>query len=172
MRRFVILYLLALAGCGKEPSSNVMATLPDNSKEPASDVTVTSTTDRPREPASKTVTAPDNSDVKPRLFSDHRTRPDCEKAGGEWRAWCTPAVESCIMPWPDAGKACTDSSECASHTCMVDATLRCDENKQCIEPVIPLNGTMAIGVCKRIDVPCGSYIEIKKGIVQEQYDID
>jgi hypothetical protein len=157
MRRFAILCVLALAGCEKEPSSNVAVTIPDNSNAPSSKVTVTT---------------PDDSDVKPRLFSDYGTQPDCEKAGGEWRAWCTPAVKSCVMSWPDAGKACSDSSECASKTCMVDATLHCDENKQCIEPVIPLTGTIAVGVCKGMDVSCGSYIEIKKGIVQEVYHID
>ena len=172
MRRFAILCVLALAGCAKEPSSKVTVTTPDDSKEPSSNVTVAIPVDS-KEPSSKvTVTAPDNSDVKPRLFSDYGTQPDCEKAGGEWRAWCTPAVKSCVMSWPDAGKACSDSSECASNTCMVDATLHCDENKQCIEPVIPLTGTIAVGVCKGMDVSCGSYIEIKKGIVQEQYDID
>jgi hypothetical protein len=172
MRRFAILCVLALAGCAKEPSSEVMVTTADDSKEPSSNVTVAIPVES-TEPSSRvTVTTPDNSDVKPRLFSDYGTQPDCEKAGGAWRAWCAPATESCIMSWPDAGKACSDSSECASNTCMVDTTTHCDENKQCIEPVIPLTGTIAVGVCKGMDVSCGSYIEIKKGIVQEQYDID
>ena len=172
MRRFAILCVLALAGCAKEPPTEVTVTTPDESREQSSSVAV-AIPDESREPSFKvTVTTPDNSDVKPRLFSDYGTQPDCEKAGGEWRAWCTPAVESCIMSWPDAGKACSDSSECASKTCMLDLTTHCDENKQCIEPVIPLTGTIAVGVCKGMDVSCGSYIEIKKGIVQEQYDID
>ena len=54
----------------------------------------------------------------------------------------------------------------------MDATTHCDENKQCIAPVIPLTGTIAVGVCKGMDVRCGSCIEIEKEIVQEQYDID
>jgi hypothetical protein len=142
MRRFAFLCLLALVACDKEPSSKV------------------------------TVTTPDNSHLKPSLFSDYDTQPDCEKAGGEWIAWCSPSVKRCVMSWPDAGKACTDSSECASRTCMVDLVIRCDKNKQCTEPVIPATGSAAVGVCKDMDVSCGSYIEIKKGIVQEQYDID
>lgn len=92
--------MLALVACDKEPSFKV------------------------------TVTTPDNSHLKPSLFSDYGTQPDCAKAGGEWRAWWTPAVKSCVMSWPDAGKACSDSSDCASNTCMVDTTLNCDENKQ------------------------------------------
>ena len=172
MRRFAILCVFAFAGCEKEPSSSEAATIPDNSKQPSLNVPVT-IPDKSKEQSSEMKeTTPDNSDVKPRLYSDYGTQPDCEKAGGEWRAWCTPAVESCIMSWPDAGKACSDSSDCASNTCMVDTTLYCDENKQCIEPYIPLTGTMAVGVCKRMDVSCGSYIEIKKGIVQEVYHID
>lgn len=172
MQRFAILCVLALAGCEKEPSSPVTVTTPDGSKEPSSKATVTIPQDPDERSSNVTVTTLDNPDVKPTLFSDYGTRPDCEKAGGEWRAWCTPATESCIMSWPDAGKACTDSSDCASKTCMVDTTLVCDENKQCIEPVIPLTGTMATGICKGMDVSCGSYIEIKKGIVQEPYHID
>jgi hypothetical protein len=143
MRRFAFLCVLVLAGCDKEPSFKV------------------------------TVTTPDNSDVKPSLFSAYDTQANCEKAGGEWIAWCSPSVKRCVMSWPDGGKACTDSSECASKTCMVDLVIRCDKNKQCDEPpLIPSTGSAAVGVCKDMDVSCGSYIEIKKGIVQEQYDID
>lgn len=172
MRRFAILSVLALAGCAKEPSAEVTVTQAGDSKESSSNVAVT-THDASKEPAlSVTVMTPDNTHVKPRLFSDYPTQPDCEKAGGEWRAWCAPATESCIMSWPDAGKTCSDSSGCSSKTCMVDTTLVCDENKQCIEPVIPLTGTIAVGICKGMDVSCGSYIEIKQGIVQEQYHID
>lgn len=140
MRRFAILCVLSLAGCEKEPSPEV------------------------------TVNTPDTSHLKPSLFSDYDSQPDCEKAGGEWIAWCSPATKSCVMSWPDAGKKCTDSSECASKTCMVDLTTVCQDGK-CTDPVIPAQGTKATGVCKDMDVSCGSYIEIKKGIVQEQYDI-
>ena len=142
MRRFAILCALALIGCEKEPPFKV------------------------------TVSTPDNSHVKPSLFSDYDDPPACEKAGGEWMAWCAPGVKRCVMSWPDGGKACTDSSECESKTCMVDLTIRCDENKQCTEPVIPVTGSAAVGTCKTRDVGCGSYIEIKKGIAQEPYHID
>jgi hypothetical protein len=172
MRRFAFLCVLALVACDKEPSSKQTVTTADESKEPSPSVTVAIPVDS-KEPSSQvTETTLDDSHVKPSLFSDYGTQPDCEKAGGEWRAWCAPATKTCIMSWPDAGKACSDSSECASKTCMMDLTIHCDENKQCIEPVIPLAGTIAVGVCKDMDVSCGSYIEIKKGIMQEAYHID
>jgi hypothetical protein len=124
-------------------------------------------------PVEETVTTRDLLHDKPTLFAGYDTQEDCEAAGGEWKSWCRPNKMRCVMSWPDGGKSCTDSSECASKTCMVDLTIRCEsETQQCTEPDEPATGSAAVGICKTQDVRCGSYIEIKKGIAQELYHID
>jgi hypothetical protein len=144
MRQVAIIFLLALCGC-------------DSSTPPA---------------VKTTLTTPDNSDIKPSLFSGYDTPPACQKAGGTWKSWCPPGNKTCVMPWPDGGKRCVDSSECASKTCMFELTARCELGKECSDPVRPQPGDAAVGICKREDVSCGSYIEIKRGIAQEAYHID
>jgi hypothetical protein len=42
------------------------------------------------------------------------TRAECEAAGGKWGRFGIRPRELCDLPAPDAGKACTDSKECAS----------------------------------------------------------
>lgn len=142
VRSFAILCVLAVVGCEKEP------------------------------PVKEPVMTPDLLHSKPSLFADYDTQAACETAGGEWLAWCSPSVKRCVMAWPDGGKSCTDSSECDSKLCMVDLTIRCDENQQCTGPDEPTTGSAAVGTCETHDVRCGSYIEIKKGIAQEPYHID
>ncbi len=115
---------------------------------------------------------PSATEAKPPELPSYDSRPDCENAGGKWKAWCTPNKASCVMPWPDGGNQCTDSSECESRMCMVDLTITCNDNKECQEPVIPKPGESALGICKREDVSCGSYFEIRGGLAQEPYHVD
>jgi len=42
------------------------------------------------------------------------TRAECEAAGGKWGRFGLRPRELCDLPAPDAGKACTDSKDCAS----------------------------------------------------------
>ena len=42
------------------------------------------------------------------------TRAECEAAGGKWGRFGLRQRELCDLPAPDAGKACTDSKDCAS----------------------------------------------------------
>jgi len=39
------------------------------------------------------------------------TESECAAGGGEWR-WVNAFFKSCVLPYPDAGKECTASSEC------------------------------------------------------------
>ena len=49
------------------------------------------------------------------------TRAECEAAGGKWGRFGLRQQELCDMPAPDAGKACTDSKDCASACVAPDA---------------------------------------------------
>jgi hypothetical protein len=96
---------------------------------------------------------------------------DCFRAGGKWEKWCRPNEYQCLMPYRDAGKACTDSSQCEG-LCLVDTVSVCEAGKGCIDPVIPQTGQPFVGICQRDDASCGSFIEIHKGRAEPQYDVD
>jgi hypothetical protein len=49
------------------------------------------------------------------------TRAECEAAGGKWGRFGLRQRELCDLPAPDAGKACTDSKDCASACVAPDA---------------------------------------------------
>jgi len=49
------------------------------------------------------------------------TRAECEAAGGKWGRFGLRQLELCDLPAPDAGKACTDSKDCASACIAPDA---------------------------------------------------
>jgi hypothetical protein len=49
------------------------------------------------------------------------TRAECEAAGGKWGRFGLRQQELCDLPAPDAGKACTDSRDCASACVAPDA---------------------------------------------------
>ena len=71
----------------------------------------------------------------------------------------------------DAGKACTDSSQCEG-LCLVDMVSVCEPGKECIDPVIPAPGQPFVGICQRDDASCGSFIEIRKGQAEPAYHVD
>jgi hypothetical protein len=123
-------------------------------------------------PIVETSTQPNTDAVTPKLFSDHDSAAACEQAGGQWKAWCVPNTASCVMPWPDGGKQCSDSSQCVSRMCMVDITDYCPADDECEDPVRPEPGDLALGICKREDVSCGSYIEVRNGRAQAPYHVD
>lgn len=82
---------------------------------------------------------------------------DCKSKGGIIRGVCMFCIPACIIPYADAGKNCTDSSQCkglcwnnawdlemgasASGTCTADA-------QDCKCGVEIINGKVAGGVCE------------------------
>lgn len=73
----------------------------------------------------------------------------CKRSGGTF--WKVRSV--CVLPTSDAGKECTDSSECESY---------------CIAPGGVEVGTQAYGKClERTDANC--IREVKNGLVQKQW---
>jgi hypothetical protein len=75
----------------------------------------------------------------------------CAKTGGEVRPVCMRGMPMCVVPFPDAGKVCSDSSECMG-TCRGDGSA---------QPEKP-----AKGVCSRNTDPCGCYQLVEKGVAQ------
>jgi hypothetical protein len=91
--------------------------------------------------------------------------------GGAVRPVCLSQTDMCVTPYPDAGKKCSDSSQCAGD-CLIDMTTYCDKEGRCTDPETPEPGTKSFGVCELDNDPCGSRIEIVNGIAQPVVHID
>jgi hypothetical protein len=96
-----------------------------------------------------------------KLFSvdviEEHTKESCEKAGGKWGIWRdTPEAQpECNLPTSDAGKECTDSSQCESY---------------CQAPEGAEIGSKATGKCYAWKKPLtGCMQEVKEGIVQVKW---
>jgi hypothetical protein len=91
--------------------------------------------------------------------------------GGEVRPVCRLQKDMCVTPYPDAGKACSDSSECAGD-CLLDLTVRCETVGNCSTQILPESGTRASGKCEVDNDPCGSRFEVVNGVVQAPVHVD
>lgn len=77
------------------------------------------------------------------------TQAECAVAGGNWGPVGLMQVEACTLRAPDAGKQCSDSSECAG-ACWSDGA----------------PGSKGTGYCQPTNMPFGCHSEVREGMVQ------
>lgn len=77
----------------------------------------------------------------------------CEAHGGKRERVCGDGYVACVTPYPDAGKPCSDSSDCFGR-CFVPAS----------QTVFPAGKNK--GICQKTTVPCECYREVIRGEVQ------
>ena len=77
----------------------------------------------------------------------------CNAKGGTLQESCLMGDLTCVTPYQDGGKECSDSSQCAGG---------CYYEGRPGEPAPP-PGKPAKGVCRRDDYPCGCYTPIVAG---------
>lgn len=77
----------------------------------------------------------------------------CAAKGGTVRPVCMSRTLTCVAPYPDAGRPCTDKSQCKGK-CFLTGPY----------PRSPLT-TKVVGRCQRNDDPCGCFSTIVKGRV-------
>lgn len=81
----------------------------------------------------------------------------CARAGGEYfERVCLAQQPMCVIPYPDAGRTCSDSSECAGD-CMA---------------VKNYDGRTYKGECEDNNIPCGCRAIVKNGFVIDGICID
>ena len=90
---------------------------------------------------------------------------ECSERGGKWRNACPGKPTRCFIPYADAGKTCSDSSECQGE-CIIDISIRCEAPGKCTEPPVPEPGTRMLGVCQDEVDECSSLVIVKDGVVQ------
>ncbi len=81
----------------------------------------------------------------------------CTQDGGEWKPVCMAQEPACITAFPDAGKSCTDGSQCTGD-CLAEGELADEAN--------------ATGVCQRDDNPCGTFTRINDGVAEIGIAVD
>lgn len=82
----------------------------------------------------------------------------CEAVGGEVRPDGLAGSEQCIQTMPDAGKACTDSSECLAE-CKV------------VGEFVDFN-VAAVGQCSQNDSPFGCFQTVEDGLATPAICVD
>jgi len=96
---------------------------------------------------------------------------ECFRAHGAWGRPCLEPKAVCYRKFRDAGKACTDSSQCEG-LCLVDMVVVCETGKECQDPEWPKPGQPFVGICQRTDQYCGSFTEIHKGRADPPWHVD
>lgn len=89
----------------------------------------------------------------------------CMRKGGDYKRVCVAQEYMCVMPYPDGGKICKDSSECAGE-CRIEVATVCSADGECVEPALPKSGDEATGICQIDNDPCGSVVPIRGGRAQ------
>ena len=98
--------------------------------------------------------------AKPSLPGPHGVKPGaggeaaaCRARGGEWRPVCMRQIPRCLTRFPDAGRRCTDNSQCAGRRCLYQGPIGA-------APAGPVTGA-----CAATDDPCGCTAEVVNGRV-------
>ncbi|CAM3614288.1 hypothetical protein [Parendozoicomonas haliclonae] len=112
--------------------------------------------------AACTTQSPTVSEIDPSLsLSDRaysiKTQQACEAESGTWRKVGRLQAFACVLPTADAGKACTDSSECQVG-CIVE---------EHVEP-----GTKVVGQCMSSTHRFGCNTMVTNGVVEGTLCID
>lgn len=81
----------------------------------------------------------------------------CEKAGGDLRPVCRMGKPMCVVTFSDAGKQCSDSSECMGR-CMAE------NGAEAMKP--------AVGHCAADNQPCGCMQIVANGLAQPTLCVD
>jgi hypothetical protein len=90
----------------------------------------------------------------------------CESAGGHWGPVGLSPAEVCIMPTTDAGKECSDSSECQS-ACVAD--LSAEEYNTLVKDRITIHTT---GRCTSSTASVGCMAYVEDGVVLGIHCVD
>ncbi len=96
-------------------------------------------------PAPETPPAEDLEPTRTRA----ETEAACTAQGGAWRPICRMQTLACVTTFEDAGKVCTDGSDCKSGRCLADG--------------ITDAGIETSGTCAANDDPCGCFTAIEDG---------
>ena len=90
----------------------------------------------------------------------------CESVGGIWGVFDLTDTERCILPTSDAGKICTDSSQCEG-PCIANITQ--EQYSALIETQVPISAT---GYCSSWMTSAGCNAYVEDGMVNGIFCVD
>ena len=111
------------------------------------------------EPASETTTVARGTPVLPGGAMSTEDRRACEEQGGTVEKRGMAQTELCVMPYADAGKACTDGDQCEG---------RCIAEGQVASPP----GEPVTGICQRDDRLFGCFGIVEDGTIEAGLCVD
>lgn len=91
----------------------------------------------------------DRDHLRPQGHCISDTAGKCAARGGKWMRVCLNQGLKCVASMRDAGKACTDNSQCVGGCLDVGNP--------------PLSDGTVVGACRRDDDPCGTFSYIVNG---------
>lgn len=77
----------------------------------------------------------------------------CQAAGGAITKVCRRQVERCLVPYADAGKACSDDADCQGMCLMANGEAKPEGN---------------VGTCQKDPDPCGCFFPLEKGRLSDR----
>lgn len=83
------------------------------------------------------------------------TKDDCLSHGGTWQRWGLAPEEFCQIPMKDAGKICTDNSECSARKCLADT-----------------QANASSGYCAQYNQVFGCYATVEHGKISQAVCVD
>ncbi|MEZ5937663.1 MAG: hypothetical protein R3C52_05535 [Hyphomonadaceae bacterium] len=144
------LTVLGLAACAAPPAENA-ATIDANAAEQVEANDVIAFEGKP-------LITPEGH-IDNAVLEQLSAHPDaCAKAGGEVRPVCMMGKPMCVIAFKDAGKPCTDSSQCSGR-CLGDGKAT-------------KAGQPGTGRCAPTNNPCGCFQTVRDGIVQPTLCVD
>lgn len=146
MRSIVLACLFAvLAACTAPPPEGLKAGADAESQLASPPSLVHTLNDPPPQQPQPPGTQP------PRVTEAGQEAAACAARGGNYQPVCLMGRPMCVLPHADAGKSCTDSSQCEGR-CVVENGA--DPGKQ------------VTGVCSRNNNPCGCFTLVQNGVSQ------
>jgi hypothetical protein len=85
----------------------------------------------------------------------------CDRPGQFWARRGLMGEKMCVTPYPDAGKACSDRSDCAGR-CIADYAAVKGQT----------SGSPAVGKCQADDALFGCYAEVRQGRLGARLCVD
>jgi len=93
-------------------------------------------------------TAPTETTTPAKPAGPISSQADCTAAGGKWEQVGLAGSLACVLKTKDAGKSCTDSSQC---------------EERCLATADPVDDTNMIGQCQTSNQPFGCFAEMENG---------
>ncbi len=87
----------------------------------------------------------------PRANESGQEAQACAARGGNYQPVCLMGRPMCVLPHADAGRSCTDSSQCEG---------------RCVAENGADPGKQVAGVCSRDNNPCGCFTLVQNGVSQ------